>query len=148
MILFKSNNWVYCTCAVYNYNSQMIIKNDDKNSCRAFDYINFSKMEKIKIEGVSTAKTSKKYTLQFWMYAYNYVNGRFGGVTFFWVGHNKLIVKKGTQLSSSNNYEFICIPYATEDKESSISNKVIITINQWNFLSCAVDFPGTIYYYK
>ena len=142
----KSNNWVYCTCAVYNYNSQMIIKNDDKNSCRAFDYINFSKMEKIKIEGVSTAKTSKKYTLQFWMYAYNYVNGRFGGVTFFWVGHNKLIVKKGTQLSSSNNYEFICIPYATEDKESSISNKVIITINQWNFLSCAVDFPGTIYY--
>ena len=30
--------------------------------CRAFDYINFAKMEKIEIEGVSTAKMSKKYT--------------------------------------------------------------------------------------
>ena len=142
----KSYNWVYCSCIVYNYNSQMIIKNGNKNSCRAFDYINFAKMENIKIEGVSTAKVSKKYTLQFWMYAYNYIDGTFGGITFFWMGHNKLIVQKGTQPSANNNYEFKCIPYATEETEASISQKVIITINQWNFLSCAVDFPGTTYY--
>ena len=142
----KKYNWGYCSCTVYNYNSQMIIKNGNKNSCRAFDYINFAKMKNIKIDNVSTAKISKKYTMQFWMYAYNYVNGRFGGITFFWVGHNKLIVKKGSQGSTTNDYEFICIPYATENMESTISQKLIITINQWNFLSCAVDFPGTIYY--
>ena len=142
----KSYNWVYCSCSVYNYNSQMIIKNENKNSCRAFDFINFAKAEKIKIEGVSTARVSKKYTMQFWMYAYNYVDGVFGGITFFWMGHNKIVVKKGIQNSSNNKYEFICIPYATETSEASISQKIIIEINQWNFLSCAVDFPGTTYY--
>ena len=145
-ICMGRNNWVYCSCTVYNYNSQMIIKNGNRNSCRAFDYINFAKMEKVKIEGVSTAKVSKRYTMQFWMYAYNYVSGRFGGVTFFWNGHNKLIVKKGAQNALNNDYEFTCIPYATEDYEATISQTIIITINQWNFLSCAVDFPGTAYY--
>ena len=142
-------NWGFCSCTAYNFNSQMIIKNGNKNSCRAFDYINFAKMESIKIEGVSTAQVSKKYTLQFWMYAYNYVEGRFGGITFFWVGHNKLIVRKGTSqetVGSNNKYEFVCIPYATEEKSATISQSLIITINQWNFLSCAVDFPGTAYY--
>ena len=145
-ICMGRNDWVYCSCTVYNYNSQMIIKNGNRNSCRAFDYINFAKAENIKIDDVSTAKTSKKYTMQFWMYAYNYVNGKFGGVTFFWNGHNKLIVRKGAQNSLNNDYEFTCIPYATEDSEASISQTIIITINQWNFLSCAVDFPGTTYY--
>ena len=55
-------------------------------------------MENIKIEGVSTIKVSQKYTFQFWM-SYNYVNSTFGGVTFFWNGHNKLIVQKGSQSS-------------------------------------------------
>ena len=145
-ICMGRNSWVYCSCTVYNYNSQMIIKNGNKNSCRAFDYINFAKMEKVKIEGVSTAKVSKKYTMQFWMYAYNYVSGKFGGVTFFWNGHNKLIVRKGTQNYLDNKYEFTCIPYATETSEAPISQTIIIEINQWNFLSCAVDFPGTAYY--
>ena len=145
-ICMGRNDWKYCSCKVYNYNSQMILKNGNKNECRAFDYINFSKMEKIKIEGVSTAKESKRYTMQFWMYAYNYVSGRFGGVTFFWNGHNKLIVQKGSQNELSNNYEFTCIPYVTETSQASISQTIIITINQWNFLSCAVDFPGTVYY--
>ena len=145
-ICMGRNDWAYCSCTVYNYNSQMIFKNGNKNSCRAFDYINFAKMEKVKIEGVSTAKISKRYTMQFWMYAYNYVNGKFGGVTFFWNGHNKLIVRKGSQSLSDNNYEFTCIPYVTEEYEATISQTLIITINQWNFLSCAVDFPGTAYY--
>ena len=78
--------------------------------------------------------------------SYNYVNSTFGGVTFFWNGHNKLIVQKGSQSSINNNYEFICIPYVTETSSALISQKLIITINQWNFLSCAVDFPGTTYY--
>ena len=137
---------VYCSCTVYNYNSQMIFKNGNKNSCRTFDYINFAKAEKIRIDGVSTAKVSKKYTMQFWMYAYNYIEGKFGGVTFFWNGHNKLIVRKGSQSSLNNFYEFTCIPYATETSEATISQTVIIKINQWNYLSCAVDFPGTTYY--
>ena len=145
-ICMGKNDWVYCSCTVYNYNSQMIIKNGNKNSCRFFDYINFAKMEKVKIEGVSTAKVSKRYTMQFWMYAYNYVSGKFGGVTFFWNGHNKLIVHKGSQNKLSNDYEFKCIPYVTEVSEATISQTLIITINQWNFLSCAVDFPGTTYY--
>ena len=102
-------------------------------------------MENIKIEGVSTIKVSQKYTFQFWM-SYNYVNSTFGGVTFFWNGHNKLIVQKGSQSSLFNKYEFICMPYATEDSSASIYQKLIITINQWNFLSCAVEFPGTTYY--
>ena len=83
-------------------------------------------MENIKIEGVSTDKVSKKSTLQFQM-SYNYVNSTFGGITFFWNGHNKLIVQKGSQSSLYNDYEFICIPYATESSSASISQKLIIT---------------------
>ena len=142
----EGTNWGYCSCTAYNYNSQMIIKNNNKNTCRPFDYINFAKSSKIKIEGVSTAKITKKYTMQFWMYAYNYYAGRFGGITFFWNGHNKLVVSKGKQASASNVYEFTCIPYVTETSEATISQTTTITIQKWNYLSCAVDFTTTSFY--
>ena len=80
------------------------------------------------------------------MYAYNYLKGRFGGIEFYWDGHNKIVVEKGSQPIGNNVYEFHCIPYLNED--GSVPRKLITTIeiNKWNFLSCAVDFVEINYY--
>ena len=135
-----------CTCIAKNSNSQLILRNTDKNACVSMDYINFANCEDILIENVQTAKLTKRYTMQFWMYAYNYINGRFGGVEFYWDGHNKIVVEKGSQTNGNNKYEFHCIPYLNED--GSVPRKLtkIIEINKWNYLSCAVDFVEINYY--
>ena len=135
-----------CACYAKNYNSQMIYKNGDQNICVAMDYINFANCDDILIQNVKTAKLTKRYTMQFWMYAYNYLPGRFGGIEFYWDGHNKMVVEKGNQLVGNNIYEFHCIPYLNDD--GSVPRKITTTIeiNKWNFLSCAVDFVEINYY--
>ena len=135
-----------CTCLAKNYNSQMIYKNGNRNICTTMDFINFANSEKIVIEHVQTAKLTKRYTMQFWMFAYNYIAGRFGGIEFYWDGHSKIVVEKGEQSIGNNIYEFHCIPYLNED--GSIPRKLTTTIeiNKWNFLSCAVDFVEINYY--
>ena len=124
----------------------MIFRNNDKNACRYMEYINFANSDPIVIDNVQTARETKRYTMQFWMYAYNYLPGRFGGVTFFWDGHNKIIVQKGSQSEGNNKYEFHCIPYAEGDTEAPRRLIKIIEINKWNYLSCAVDFVEINYY--
>ena len=141
----RLNKYV-CSCVAKNSNSQMIFKNTTKNACIAMEYINFANCEDIVIEKVKTARVTKRYTMQFWMYAYNYINGRFGGIEFYWNGHNKIVVEKGNEANGNNRYEFHCIPYLEED--GSVPRKLtkVIEINKWNFLSCAVDFVEINYY--
>ena len=136
----------YCACMAKNFNSQMIFRNGDTNKCVAMEYLNFANAEEIVIKNVRTAKLTRRYTMQFWMYAYNYITGRFGGIEFYWDGHNKIIVEKGSQSLGNNIYEFHCVPYLNED--GSIPRKLTTTIeiNKWNFLSCAVDFVEINYY--
>ena len=135
-----------CTCMSKNYNSQMIFRNGDKNICVGMDFINFANSGEIVIQNVPTARLTRRYTMQFWMYAYNYIEGRFGGIEFYWDGHSKIIVEKGSQSFGNNIYEFHCVPYLNED--GSIPRKLTTTIliNKWNFLSCAVDFVEINYY--
>ena len=142
----NGNTTYSCTCVAKNSNSQMILRKTDKNACVSMDYINFANCEDIIIENVQTAKLTKRYTMQFWMYAYNYINGRFGGVEFYWDGHNKIVVEKGSQANGNNKYEFHCIPYLNAD--GSVPRKLtkVIEINKWNYLSCAVDFVEINYY--
>ena len=142
----RSNFYNVCACVNKNYNSQMIFRNEDKNICVAMDFINFANSEKIVIQNVPTARLTRRYTMQFWMYAYNYIEGRFGGIEFYWDGHSKIIVEKGSQPFGNNVYEFHCVPYLNED--GSIPRKLTTTIliNKWNFLSCAVDFVEINYY--
>ena len=139
-------NKYHCSCVAKNSNSQMIFRNNTRNQCVAMEYINFANCEPIVIENVQTARVTKRYTMQFWMYAYNYLNGRFGGIEFYWNGHNKIVVEKGNQLNGNNKYEFHCIPYLEDD--GSVPRKLtkVIEINKWNFLSCAVDFVEINYY--
>ena len=141
-----SNSTNECTCSAKNSNSQMIIRNKDKNACVSMDFINFANCQDILIENVQTAKLTKRYTMQFWMYAYNYINGRFGGVEFYWDGHNKIVVEKGDQANGNNKYEFHCIPYLNEDGTVPRKLTKVIEINKWNYLSCAVDFVEINYY--
>ena len=142
----RYNNMNHCSCVARNSNSQMIFKNTTKNACIAMEYINFANCEDILIKNVSTAKLTKRYTMQFWMYAYNYINGRFGGVEFYWNGHNKIVVEKGNQVNGNNKYEFHCIPYLNEDGTVPRKLTKVIEINKWNYLSCAVDFVEINYY--
>jgi len=82
-LCYGNNGINQCSCINTNYNSQMIFRNNDKNACRYMEYINFANSDPIVINNVQTARETKRYTMQFWMYAYNYLPGRFGGVTFF-----------------------------------------------------------------
>jgi hypothetical protein len=82
-----------CTCMNKNYNSQMLVKGSVTDSvfsnsgyiiyCKTFNYTNFAKAKNITINHIRTAKETKKFTLQFWVYFYNYVDGNFEGANFF-----------------------------------------------------------------
>ena len=138
------NKTTTCSCLYNNGNSQFFLKNGDTHICKKFDYINFAKAKDIKIENILTAKDTKKYTMQFWMFAYNYVPNQFRGITYLWNGHNKIIIEKfGT---SNNIYRVSCFTYVVADEngnEIEISSQSIsanIEINKWNFISCAVNY--------
>jgi hypothetical protein len=94
-----------CTCTISNFNSSMILKNGSANICYRNDYINFSKVNTITLTNVQTAKATEKYTLQFWVFAYNYGTNTFGGLTFKWNYHNKVDIQ-----FSSGAYTFKCSP--------------------------------------
>ena len=137
---FQCNGDDSCFCSNKNHNSQMIIKNQNTHICKKFDFINFANSDPIVINNVGTAKVSKMFTLQFWMFAFNYKKGKFGGITFLWNGHNKMIVYKNDNLED-NNYIYKCIPFEKIGGETSRDDlNLNIIINKWNFLSCAVDF--------
>ena len=125
--------WERCTCSSKNYNSQMLFNNNNKTLCRPLDYINFAKMKKLQINSVSSASKPFKCTLQFWMYAYSYTPNGFGGISAIWKGHTSLLFN-----NCDNNYkcEFTC----KETGEHFITHEDKLEINQWVFLSCAVDY--------
>ena len=145
-----------CTCLNRNYNSQMLIKNFNLATsttnqgnliyCKTLDYINFSKAKKIKIENVRTAKETKKFTLQFWIYFYNYERGNFKGSTFDWNGHNKIIVYR----EENNKYYTKCLTYTVDGNVKTLDSeeKQIMQINEekWNFISCSVNYEERVFY--
>ena len=51
-------------------------KTDQIDFCRTLSFINFSKAKKIVISNLQTAKETKKFILQFWIYFYNYKEGK------------------------------------------------------------------------
>ena len=132
----SGSGWERCNCRAKNHNSQMIYNNNNKNLCRPVDYINFSKIKinEIKVTNLISAKdkSQNKCTMQFWMFAYPYKPDVFKGITFKWNGHNKIKVV----LDSGYNYNFNC----TATEGANISIEKIISIKQWIFLSCAVDY--------
>ena len=125
----SGKGWSRCNCLTLNHNSQMILKNKNKNFCRPLEYINFVNMQQITINNLSSAKEKNKCTLQFWMYAFTYISGGFKGITLEWTDHNKIEVKY-----ESSRYKFKCFP------KSGSGIQTDIEINQWIFLSCAVDY--------
>jgi hypothetical protein len=131
----SGRGWTRCTCSALNHNSQMIYKNNNQNLCRPLDYINFSKTTGVRITGLKSAKDENKCTMQFWMFAYAYGPKTFGGITFKWTGHNIIKVMKTT--SVDYEYTFYC-SVDFDDPTNGLSQN--IKINQWIFLSCAVDY--------
>ena len=124
--------WERCTCSSKNFNSQMLFNNGNKTLCRPLDYINFAKMNKIEINTVSSASNPSKCTLQLWVYAYSYTPNGFRGIKVVWAGH--------TSLSFGNCNNDICEFTCTETGGQSITHEDRLKINQWVFLSCAVDY--------
>ena len=140
----KGSQTTDCTCLNKNYNSQMLIKGDNDNViyCKTLKYINFSKAKKISVK-VKTAKETKKFTLQFWMYFYSYVNGNFEGITFNWKEHNKITVYK-----KDNKYYTKCEIYTIDEKKVVSKYTEILQLNtdKWNFISCSVNYEERLYY--
>ena len=137
-----------CSCLNRNYNSQMLIKGKSEKSnsyhiyCRTLDYINFSKAKKITINHVRTAKETKKFTLQFWIYFYSYKDETFGGVTFNWKGHNIITVFK-----KNKKYYTKCQTYTVDDGEITLdSTELELNIIKWNFISCSVNYEEALFY--
>ena len=139
----KGNGNEDCTCLNRNYNSQMLIKKSNGVIyCKTLKYINFSKAKDIKIK-VKTATETKKFTLQFWIYFYNYKDGNFQGATFNWHGHNKITVYK-----EGNKYYTKCEVYTVENKIVVPKETHIFELNntKWNFISCSVNYEERFYY--
>ena len=129
-----------CSCLNRNYNSQILIKTTDEEIiyCRSLDFINFANAKPITINHVRTAKETKKYTMQFWMYFYNYVRGNFGGATFLWHGHNRIRIYKKEDI-----YMAECLIYG---KEFEFIKELPLNEDRWNFISCSVNFEEGFMY--
>ena len=138
-VCFLKNNSNACSCMNGNSHSQYLLKElNNPIKCKRMKYLNFAKTNRITVEGVSTAQATKKYTLQFWMYVYNYYPDNFDGLTVTWIGHNKIIIERTTGV---NQYKYKC--YAKTDEsglEGEDEIETTITVNKWNFISCAVDY--------
>ena len=146
----SGNGWERCNCFATNHNSQMIFNNNNKNLCRPLDYINFAKINNIRIpknsdDYLSSAKSEKKCTLQFWMFAYPYINQRFQGITFDWEGHVKinLALKPSIDTSQDDEYIFTCDEHNGKSISTGSDDAPNIKLKQWVFLSCAVDYDQT-----
>ena len=104
-----------------------------------YDYINFSRINTITNNAACVAKSTNKYTLQFWMYVYNYIGSNFLGINMTWDKHNKISVAYD---SGSTSYKFTCWPFYDSASPGTYTQNYILTvanINQWNFISCSVD---------
>ena len=123
-----------------NSQTSMILKNSNTNICKTFDYVNFAKLSALSISGVGTAHATKRYTMQFWIFAYEYVSGNFPGVTFTWNYHNQILIK-----NTSGTYTFQCYPIYNNGAGTT-TNSLTFVINTWNYVSCAVDLGNGIYY--
>ena len=139
----SGEGWERCTCSARNQNSQMLFKNNNKILCRPLDYINFAKIKKIQIDNLRSATNPypRKCTLQFWMYAYAYNPGSFGGIEVIWDKHNKI---EFDDCDGNFKCKFRCMEYPNTNNKLEIED---LKINQWIFLSCAIDyqFTGNIY---
>ena len=73
------------------------------------------------------------------MFAYSYTPKGFGGITFEWDGHNKI---KVGPTNDEYKVKFTCF-----QKDSRTSADIEgLEINQWLFLSCAIDYEDNILY--
>ena len=138
----KGPNNVNCTCLSKNCNSQMLINKDNSIYCKAFSYINFSKARKIRVK-VRTAKETKKFTLQFWIYFINYIDGNFEQATINWDKHTNITVFR-----DGNDYKARCEFYTVVNKEveSILSEELYINKEKWNFISCSMNYAERLYY--
>ena len=90
---------------------------------------------------IAVAKSTNKYTMQFWMFVNNYVLSNFLGVTFTWDMHNKIVISR---IGAGASYQFTCYPFWDNANPATYTLKYDYTtalpnINMWNFISCAVD---------
>ena len=132
-----NSNELSCSCMNKNFQSQLLLKKSTEPlRCKRLIYPNFAKARSFTIPNITSARLTKKFTMQFWMYAYNYFDGTFKGVTWTWLGHNKIKIESNNNPSSLNEYKFYCFP--KESISTSISTTIII--NKWNFISCAADY--------
>lgn len=75
------------------------------------------------------------------MYAYAYNPGSFGGIEVIWDKHNKI---EFGDCDGNFKCKFRCMEYPNTNNKLEIED---LKINQWIFLSCAIDyqFTGNIY---
>ncbi len=106
-------------------------------------------MNTVTTTNVSVAKSTNKYTMQFWMFVYNYVGSNFKGVTFTWDSHNRIVIEYS---GGGTIYHFKCYPFYQIASPGTYTLNYNFTtalgdINKWNFISCAVDNTVNKKYY-
>ncbi len=96
---------------------------------------------------VTTAQGSNQYTLQFWVFAYNFntlVSTNFQGLTVIWNLHTKIDI-----VYASGAWKFNCYPIYDSSNIGTYTSfkQESFTINAWNFVSCAANLNTNPYSY-
>jgi len=94
---------------------------------------------------VKTAQGANQYTLQLWIFAYNYTGStNFQGLEVFWNLHT------GVKIQYTGSFwEYRCWPIYDISNPSKYTESSALTfnINSWNFISCAVNLSGATGFY-
>ena len=130
----------HCTCLMHNQNSQMFIDNDGAHYCQKFEFLNWANSE-VTITGVEDALGGgpPAYTLQFWVFAYEYMPKQMSSLEFTWYPYSSIKIHFDETI---NDYLFTCYPFEGSVNKDSIKYE----INKWNYLSCAANIGANVFY--
>ena len=131
---YISGRYDKCACTHDNDASKLFLGNYSQFYCTKSDYINFAGINTV--NSVSTAHDSHAFTINFWVYANNYVNKKFGGFKVEWEGHATIKVEK----DNDDQYYFICT------SNTNVNLNLTFFVGEWNYLHCSIDYPNTYHY--
>ena len=133
---YISSRFDKCACNYNNDQTKLFLGNYSLFYCNNSNFINFAGANDITINNVKTAHLTLKYTMNFWVYANNYVDKQFGGINLTWTGHLNMTVN----LADDGLYYFKC------SSQMKVDLNLTFHVGQWNFLHCAIDYPNSYFY--
>jgi hypothetical protein len=132
-----SSSSTSCSCTFNSMKYWVATQSLTSNySCQAINSINFAFYNSITIPNISTT-VNDEMTIEFWLYIYSFVPGKFSSIDISWDKHNRVQIIS----SASNTINVNCYPFVDMSSFNSYTFKYTSGINEkgWYYIRCSVN---------